>query len=64
MLGLMVVYSASAAKYWAWLLRQATSFAVGFTLMIFCAQVPPKVYQAISPYFYHLRHSDVDASGW
>jgi len=50
-LGLMVVYSATAENS-GMLLRQATSFAVGFTLMFLCAQVPPKVYQAISPYFY------------
>lgn len=50
-LGLMVVYSATAENT-GMVLRQATSFAVGFTLMFLCAQVPPKVYQAISPYFY------------
>lgn len=50
-LGLMVVYSATAENT-SMVLRQATSFAVGFTLMFLCAQVPPKVYQAISPYFY------------
>ena len=31
---------------------QAQSFAVGFIVMIIQAQIPPKVYQAISPYFF------------
>ncbi|RKG33971.1 rod shape-determining protein RodA [Acinetobacter tianfuensis] len=50
-LGLMVVYSATAENS-GMLMRQATSFGVGFTLMFLCAQVPPKIYQAISPYLY------------
>ena len=33
-------------------LRQAISFGVGFIAMFICAQIPPKVYQAVSPYFY------------
>jgi rod shape determining protein RodA len=28
------------------------SFGIGFTVMIILAQIPPKVYQAFSPYFY------------
>ncbi|MEG1273542.1 MAG: rod shape-determining protein RodA [Acinetobacter sp.] len=51
MLGLLVIYSASAQDT-GMVLRQATSFAVGFIVMILCAQIPPKVYQAISPYFF------------
>ena len=50
-LGLMVVYSATAEDS-AMMFRQATSFGVGFVIMIICAQIPPKVYQAISPYLY------------
>ncbi|MEG2359870.1 rod shape-determining protein RodA [Acinetobacter sp.] len=50
-LGLMVVYSATAEDA-GMVLRQATSFGVGFIVMFLCAQVPPKVYQAISPYLY------------
>ncbi len=50
-LGLMVVYSATAGST-DMVLRQATSFGVGFIIMFLCAQVPPKVYQAISPYLY------------
>ncbi|WP_374664285.1 rod shape-determining protein RodA [Acinetobacter sp.] len=51
MLGLMVVYSATAGDS-GMVMRQATSFGVGFIIMFLCAQVPPKVYQAVSPYFY------------
>ena len=35
-------------------LRQATSFGVGFIVMLICAQIPPKVYQSMSPYLYGL----------
>ena len=50
-LGLLVIYSASAQDM-GMVFRQATSFAVGFIVMMICAQIPPKVYQAISPYFF------------
>lgn len=50
-LGLLVIYSASSQDM-GMVFRQATSFAVGFIVMIICAQIPPKVYQAISPYFF------------
>ena len=50
-LGLLVVYSATAEDS-GMLMRQGVSFTVGFIVMFLCAQVPPKVYQAISPYFY------------
>lgn len=50
-LGLMVVYSATAQDM-GMVLRQATSFGIGFIAMIILAQIPPKVYQAASPYFY------------
>jgi rod shape determining protein RodA len=53
MLGLMVVYSATMQDS-SMVIRQATSFGVGFIIMFLCAQVPPKVYQAVSPYFYML----------
>ncbi len=52
-LGLMVVYSATMQDS-SMVIRQATSFGVGFIIMFLCAQVPPKVYQAVSPYFYML----------
>ena len=52
-LGLMVVYSASGQDS-QMVLRQAISFGVGFIELFICAQIPPKVYQAISPFFYVL----------
>ena len=50
-LGLLVIYSASAQDM-GMVFRQATSFAVGFIVMIICAQIPPKVYHDICPYFF------------
>lgn len=50
-LGLLMVYSASDQNV-GMLARQGVSFVVGFILLFLCAQVPPKVYQAISPWFY------------
>lgn len=47
----MVVYSATSEDS-GMVIRQAISFGVGFVVMFICAQVPPKVYQAASPYFY------------
>ena len=52
-LGLMVVYSASGQDS-QMVLRQAISFGVGFIALFICAQIPPKLYQAISPFFYVL----------
>ena len=49
-LGLMVIYSASAQDS-QMVLRQAISFGVGFIAMFICAQIPPKVYQEVSPLF-------------
>lgn len=50
-LGLCVIYSASGEDS-GMVVRQAISFSIGFVLLFVCAQVPPKVYQAISPYLY------------
>lgn len=50
-LGLTVLYSASAQDV-GLVSKQALSFGIGFTVMIILAQIPPKVYQAFSPYFY------------
>ena len=50
-LGLLMVYSASDQDV-GMVVRQGISFGVGFALLFACAQVPPKVYQAISPWFY------------
>ena len=50
-LGLMMVYSASNQDI-SMVVRQGVSFGVGFLLLFGCAQIPPKVYQAVSPWFY------------
>lgn len=50
-LGLVVVYSASAQDV-GLVLKQAFSFLLGFLALFVCAQIPPKIYQAVSPYFY------------
>jgi len=47
----MVVYSATSEDS-GMVVRQAISFGIGFVLLFICAQIPPKVYQAISPYLY------------
>lgn len=49
--GLFVLYSASGQDL-AMVERQMTSFALGFTLMIVLAQIPPRTYRAWSPWFY------------
>ncbi|XID74119.1 rod shape-determining protein RodA [Alkanindiges sp. WGS2144] len=50
-LGLVVLYSAAAQDSHQ-VIRQMTSFALGFTIMFSMAQIPPKIYQAFSPWFY------------
>ena len=50
-LGLTVLYSASAENS-GLVLKQAMSFGIGFVVMLFMAQIPPKMYQGFSPYFY------------
>lgn len=50
-LGLFVLYSASAQNI-SLVTKQAMSFGIGFTVMIIIAQIPPKVFQTFSPYFY------------
>ncbi|RLZ09326.1 rod shape-determining protein RodA [Acinetobacter sp. 2JN-4] len=50
-LGLTILYSASAQNV-GLVTRQAISFGIGFGVMLSLAQIPPKVYQAFSPYFY------------
>lgn len=50
-LGLTVLYSASAQNT-AMVMKQAMSFGLGFIVMFIMAQVPPKMYQGFSPYFY------------
>lgn len=50
-LGLFILYSASAQDV-GLVIRQAVSFAIAFAIMLFLAQIPPKIYQAFSPWFY------------
>ncbi|MDU2409152.1 rod shape-determining protein RodA [Acinetobacter junii] len=50
-LGLIVVYSASAQDM-GLVFKQGFNFLLGFVALFVCAQVPPKVYQAFSPYLY------------
>ena len=49
--GLFVLYSASGQDI-GLVTKQAMSFGIAFIVMITLAQVPPKVYQAFSPWFY------------
>jgi rod shape determining protein RodA len=50
-LGLVILYSASAQST-ALVIRQLVSFGIAMTIMLVMAQIPPKIYQAISPWFY------------
>lgn len=50
-LGLTVLYSASAQNT-AMVTRQAVGFGVAFTVMIIMAQIPPRIYQSLTPFFY------------
>lgn len=50
-LGLVILYSASGQN-WDMVSRQAMSFGIGFFILILFAQVPPRIYQSISPYIY------------
>lgn len=50
-LGLIVLYSASAQDV-GLVTKQAMSFLIGFIVMVIVAQIPPKVFQSFSPYFY------------
>jgi len=49
--GLIVLYSASGQDA-GMVYRQAISFCMAFAVMIMLAQIPPKMYQAFSPWFY------------
>lgn len=50
-LGLTILYSASAQDV-AMVKRQAVGFGVAFTVMIVMAQIPPRIYQTFTPFFY------------
>jgi rod shape determining protein RodA len=49
--GLVVLYSASGQDI-GMVTRQAISFGMAFVVMITLAQVPPKMYEAFSPWFF------------
>lgn len=50
-LGLVVLYSASAQDT-GLVLKQVMSFGMALLVMLTLAQIPPKLYQAFSPWFY------------
>ena len=52
LLGLTALYSASAQDL-DLVYKQAMSFGIGFLLMFFIAQIPPKVFQAFLGYSPH-----------
>lgn len=51
LVGLITLYSASAQDL-GMVVRQAISFAVGLVVMLTLAQIPPRIYQGFSPWFY------------
>ena len=51
LLGLGVLLSASDQN-WDLVLKQAASFVLGFMVLIFMAQVPPRLYHTLSPWLY------------
>jgi rod shape determining protein RodA len=53
LLGLMALYSASGANA-TMTLKQASSFILGFGVMLIFARIPPSSYAYISPWFYGL----------
>ncbi len=50
-IGLSVLYSASGHSA-DMVLSQAQRLALGFAVMLVCAQVPPEIYRALAPWFY------------
>jgi len=51
LLGLIQLYSASALNI-DLVIKQAVSFSLGLMVLLFLAQIPPRFYQSISPWFY------------
>ncbi|HET8730102.1 MAG TPA: rod shape-determining protein RodA [Moraxellaceae bacterium] len=51
LLGLFELYSASG-RHFDMTLKQMVSFSLGLVTMFMLAQVPPRTYQALSPWFY------------
>lgn len=49
--GLIELYSASG-RDWSLVLKQFTSFCLGVGVMMFMAQIPPRLYQAFSPWLF------------
>jgi rod shape determining protein RodA len=50
-IGLIELYSAGG-RNWALVLKQLTSFGMGLMVMLFMAQIPPRLYQAFSPWLF------------
>src|SRR3569623_798457 len=50
-LGLFELYSASG-RHWDMTLKQIMSFGIGLTAMFVLAQIPPRTYQSVSPWFF------------
>lgn len=50
-IGVFELYSASG-KHWDMTLKQIMSFGIGFVIMFVLAQIPPRTYQSVSPWFY------------
>ncbi len=50
-IGLSVLYSASGHSA-EMVFSQAQRLALGFAVMLVCAQVPPEIYRALAPWFY------------
>ncbi len=52
-IGLVEQYSATGRNV-SLVLKQATSFGLGLGVMLFMAQIPPRIYQAFSPWLFGL----------
>lgn len=50
-LGLLALYSASSQDF-ALTLKQLSSFAIGLVTLFVLAQIPPRTYQTLSPWFF------------
>lgn len=50
-IGLLQLYSASGSNM-ELVIKQASSFILGLGVMFFIAQIPPRIYQAVSPWLY------------
>ncbi|RZU37041.1 cell elongation-specific peptidoglycan biosynthesis regulator RodA [Fluviicoccus keumensis] len=50
-IGLIELYSATG-RNWSLLLKQVASFGMGIAVLLFMAQIPPRIYQAFSPWLF------------